>query len=102
MLIRSVPHLDSEGEVAGNVIADEICFWRNDDDSTKPASRGAGAVGQQGGLLRDIRVESEIGRQAEGRQALRNESKVEGLVLEQVRRIFDDEVVWPSFWTFLV
>lgn len=56
-----------------------------------------------GGLLREIRVESEIGRQEEGgKQVLRNVGKVEGFVLEQVRRIFEEEFVWPSFWTFLV
>jgi hypothetical protein len=27
---------------------------------------------------------------------------VEKFVLEQIRRIFEDEFVWPSFWTFLV
>jgi distribution and morphology protein 12 len=27
---------------------------------------------------------------------------VESFVLEQVRRIFEDEFVYPSFWTFLV
>lgn len=55
-----------------------------------------------GGLLREIRVESEIGRQEGGKQVLKNVGKVEKFVLEQVRRIFEDEFVWPSFWTFLV
>ncbi|KAL8732970.1 MAG: hypothetical protein Q9166_002368 [cf. Caloplaca sp. 2 TL-2023] len=55
-----------------------------------------------GGLLREIRVESEIGRQENGKQVLRNVGKVEKFVLEQVRRIFEEEFVWPSFWTFLV
>ncbi|CAL8583537.1 Mitochondrial distribution and morphology protein 12 [Xanthoria parietina] len=55
-----------------------------------------------GGLLREIRVESEIGRQEDGKQVLRNVGKVEKFVLEQVRRIFEEEFVWPSFWTFLV
>ena len=55
-----------------------------------------------GGLLREIRVESEIGRQEGGKQVLKNVGKVERFVLEQVRRIFEDEFVWPSFWTFLV
>jgi hypothetical protein len=27
---------------------------------------------------------------------------VERFVLEQVRRIFEEEFVYPSFWTFLV
>ena len=55
-----------------------------------------------GGLLREIRVESEIGRQEDGKQVLKNVGNVEKFVLEQVRRIFEDEFVWPSFWTFLV
>jgi distribution and morphology protein 12 len=52
-----------------------------------------------GGLLEHIRVESEIG---DGKQVLKNVGKVESFVLEQVRRIFEDEFVYPSFWTFLV
>ncbi|KAL8936709.1 MAG: hypothetical protein Q9216_004796 [Gyalolechia sp. 2 TL-2023] len=55
-----------------------------------------------GGLLREIQVESEIGRQEGGKQVLKNVGKVEKFVLEQVRRIFEEEFVWPSFWTFLV
>ncbi|KAL2364433.1 Mitochondrial distribution and morphology protein 12 [Blastomyces dermatitidis] len=53
-------------------------------------------------LLREIRVESEIGRKENGKQALKNVGKVEKFVLEQVRRIFEEEFVYPSFWTFLV
>ncbi|KAI4194381.1 MAG: hypothetical protein LQ350_007793 [Teloschistes chrysophthalmus] len=64
---------------------------------------GQGGRGGIGGLLKEIRVESAIGRQEEGgKQVLRNVGKVEKFVLEQVRRIFEEEVVWPSFWTFLV
>lgn len=55
-----------------------------------------------GGLLREIRVESEIGQKESGKQVLKNVGKVEKFVLEQVRRIFEDEFVYPSFWTFLV
>ena len=61
-----------------------------------------GGEEEGGGLLREIRVESEIGRQEGGRQVLKNVGKVERFVLEQVRRIFEEELVWPSFWTFLV
>ncbi|OJD25958.1 mitochondrial distribution and morphology protein 12 [Blastomyces percursus] len=53
-------------------------------------------------LLREIRVESEIGRKENGKQALKNVGKVEKFVLEQARRIFEEEFVYPSFWTFLV
>ncbi|KAF2662562.1 hypothetical protein K491DRAFT_709915 [Lophiostoma macrostomum CBS 122681] len=55
-----------------------------------------------GGLLEHIKVESEIGDKGTGKQVLKNVGKVESFVLEQVRRIFEDEFVYPSFWTFLV
>lgn len=55
-----------------------------------------------GGLLEHIKVESEIGDKGNGKQVLKNVGKVESFVLEQVRRIFQDEFVYPSFWTFLV
>ena len=55
-----------------------------------------------GSLLREIRVETEIGQKDGGKQVLKNVGKVEKFVLEQVRRIFEDECVYPSFWTFLV
>jgi mitochondrial distribution and morphology protein 12 len=54
------------------------------------------------GLLREIHVESEIGRQENGKQVLKNVGKVEKFVLEQVRRIFEEEFVFPSYYTFLV
>lgn len=57
---------------------------------------------RQGGLLQEIRVESEIGRKEDGKQVLKNVGKVERFVLAQVRRIFEEELVYPSFWTFLV
>jgi distribution and morphology protein 12 len=55
-----------------------------------------------GGLLQEIKVESEIGQRDAGKQSLKNVGKVERFVLEQVRRIFEDEFVYPSFWTFLI
>ncbi|RDW73007.1 mitochondrial distribution and morphology protein 12 [Coleophoma cylindrospora] len=57
---------------------------------------------RMGGLLHEIKVESEIGQRENGKQVLKNVGKVEKFVLEQVRRIFEDEFVYPSFWTFLV
>ncbi|KIV96055.1 hypothetical protein PV10_03637 [Exophiala mesophila] len=54
------------------------------------------------GLLQEIHVESEIGRQEDGKQVLKNVGKVEKFVLEQVRKIFEEEFVYPSYWTFLV
>ena len=78
----------------------------HDRDGEK-ATQQEGEGGQEdaearGGLLREIRVSSEIGRQEDGKQVLKNVGKVEKFVLEQVRRIFEEEFVWPSFWTFLV
>lgn len=63
---------------------------------------GMGAGLKMGGLLQEIKVESEIGQRENGKQSLKNVGKVEKFVLEQVRRIFEDEFVYPSFWTFLV
>lgn len=54
------------------------------------------------GPLREIHVESEIGRKEDGKQVLKNVGKVEKFVLEQVRNIFEEEFVFPSYWTFLV
>lgn len=65
-------------------------------------SNGRPEKGKMGGLLQEIRVESEIGQREGGKQSLKNVGKVERFVLEQVRRIFEEEFVYPSFWTFLV
>lgn len=64
--------------------------------------RSGGDQKRQGGLLQEIRVESEIGRKEDGKQVLKNVGKVERFVLDQVRRIFEDELVYPSFWTILI
>ena len=86
-----------------------FCFLGTEDAQTLVGVNGEhGADAREqgndklGGLLREIRVESEIGRKEGGKQVLKNVGKVEKFVLEQVRRIFEDEFVWPSFWTFLV
>ncbi|KAE8380668.1 mitochondrial distribution and morphology protein 12 [Aspergillus bertholletiae] len=68
--------------------------WSNADPAASPK--------RQGGLLQEIRVESEIGRKEDGKQVLKNVGKVERFVLAQVRRIFEEEMVFPSFWTFLI
>ncbi|KAJ9297666.1 hypothetical protein DTO271G3_4441 [Paecilomyces variotii] len=70
----------------------------------RPRSSGGGASSGRrvGGLLQEIRVDSEIGRKEDGKQVLKNVGKVERFVLEQVRRIFEEEFVFPSFWTFLI
>ena len=99
-----------------------FCFLSPDDAQTLVGVEGYGHGGESGnqeggwksvgtrdwgnerlgGLLREIRVESEIGRKEGGKQVLKNVGKVEKFVLEQVRMIFEDEFVWPSFWTFLL
>ncbi|KAI1762132.1 hypothetical protein GGR53DRAFT_430596 [Hypoxylon sp. FL1150] len=74
--------------------------------STKAGGIGATArphrKGTLGSLLQEVRVESEIGQREGSKQSLKNVGKVEKFVLEQVRRIFEEEFVYPSFWTFLV
>ena len=67
-----------------------------------PVEHGHASSMKMGGLLHEIKVESEIGQRENGKQVLKNVGKVEKFVLEQVRRIFEDEFVYPSFWTFLV
>lgn len=71
-------------------------------NSSSVTATATGSEKRLGGLLQEIRVESEIGRKENGKQVLKNVSKVEKFVLEQVRRIFEEEFVFPSFWTFLV
>ncbi|KAK2594332.1 Mitochondrial distribution and morphology protein 12 [Conoideocrella luteorostrata] len=70
-----------------------------DEDNNSSGRKGTGRFG---GLLQEIKVESEIGERDGGKQSLKNVGKVERFVLEQVRRIFEEEFVYPSFWTFLV
>lgn len=84
-----------------------FCFLSPDDahmalGQQNPGSQSGGDTLKMGGLLQEIKVESEIGQRENGKQVLKNVGKVEKFVLEQVRRIFEDEFVYPSFWTFLV
>lgn len=69
------------------------------DNGHRPSTSSHKHVGE---LLEDIKVESEIGNHDNGKQVLKNVGKIERFVLEQVRKIFEDEFVYPSFWTFLV
>ncbi|KAI1331035.1 hypothetical protein F5Y16DRAFT_361977 [Xylariaceae sp. FL0255] len=71
-------------------------------DAEKSSTFAGGGKARVGGLLQEIRVESEIGQREGTKQSLKNVGKVEKFVLEQVRRIFEEEFVYPSFWTFLV
>ncbi|KAL6713758.1 Mitochondrial distribution and morphology protein 12 [Lecanora helva] len=94
-----------EGRGAGS----RVCFCFLEEGGVEGGGGSGDNVGQAGGngdggggLLREIKVESEIGRQEGGKQVLKNVGKVEKFVLEQVRRIFEEEFVWPSFWTVLV
>jgi distribution and morphology protein 12 len=73
-----------------------FCFLDED-----PETQGRESVYGRS-LLKQINVESEIGEKGKGKQVLKNVGKVERFVLEQVRRIFEDEFVFPSSWTFLV
>jgi distribution and morphology protein 12 len=57
---------------------------------------------RMGGLLHEIKVESEIGQKENGKNNLKNVTKLEKFVLEQTRRVFEDEFVYPSSWCFLV
>lgn len=75
---------------------------QQDNTNNNNANTGRPAGERQGGLLQQIRVESEIGRKEDGKQVLKNVGKVERFILAQVRRIFEEELVFPSFWTFLV
>jgi distribution and morphology protein 12 len=74
---------------------------QTDDQPTEKRGRDGLGTGVPG-LLQEIHVESEIGRQADGKQVLKNVGKVERFVVEQVRKIFEEEFVFPSYWTFLV
>jgi len=95
-----------------------VCFLAPDDAEALVGGEGildsSGAGGEPtaasatpkstkvGALLEDIRIESEMGQTEGGRQVLKNMGKIEKFVLEQVQRIFEDEFVYPSFWTVLV
>ncbi|RMZ75209.1 hypothetical protein DV738_g5586, partial [Chaetothyriales sp. CBS 135597] len=89
-----------------------FCFLDREDAQTVLGSQGEQGGGDSAGRsqssgssmsgpLREIHVESEIGRQESGKPVLKNVGKVEKFVLEQIRRIFEDEFIFPSFWTFL-
>ena len=92
-----------------------LCFLSPEDAEALVGSEGAamspdeatgpGNPGQPhkvGGLLEEIKIESEMGETEEGKQVLKNVGKIEKFILEQVQRIFEEEFVYPSFWTFLV
>ncbi|KAI9724671.1 MAG: Mitochondrial distribution and morphology protein 12 [Chrysothrix sp. TS-e1954] len=88
----------------GGALVSGSNFEEGDGDGSSSSLKGGTQVKERhvGGLFEEIRIESEIGQKQDGRQALKNVGKVEKFVLEQVRKIFEQEVVYPSFWTFLV
>lgn len=71
-------------------------------DDSPDGPDGARGPSRVGALLESIKIESEMGENDSGKQVLKNVGKIEKFVLEQVQRIFEDEFVYPSFWTFLV
>lgn len=77
-----------------------FCFL--DEDPEAERGEDGQPAARTGSLLKEIKVESEIGEKGKGKQVLKNVGKVERFVLEQVRRIFEEEFVFPSSWTFLV
>ncbi|GAO49325.1 hypothetical protein SAICODRAFT_31461 [Saitoella complicata NRRL Y-17804] len=64
------------------------------------AAIGASQSPTVGEILRDIKIESEIGEKEKG--VLKNVGKVERFLLERLRRVVDEEFVFPSFYTFLL
>lgn len=72
-----------------------------DTPATTPAQEPS-EIRRVGGLIEDIKIESEMGGLEGGKQVLKNVGKIEKFLLEQVQRVFEDEFVYPSFWTFLV
>ena len=89
-----------------------LCFLSPEDAEALVGSESAAmspgdgdaptATSKVGALLEEIKIESEMGEAGEGKQVLKNVGKIEKFILEQVQKIFEDEFVYPSFWTFLV
>ncbi|KAK5170982.1 Mitochondrial distribution and morphology protein 12 [Saxophila tyrrhenica] len=86
-------------EDAEALVGSEDAYVAPDEDGRSP---GPGQAQKVGGLLEEIHIESEMGETEEGKQVLKNVGKIEKFILEQVQRIFEEEFVYPSFWTFLV
>lgn len=87
---------DAEALVGGEPTLNDL------EDKAEDGSGEASTPSRVGTLLEDIKIESEMGETDSGRQVLKNVGKIEKFILEQVQRIFEDEFVYPSFWTFLV
>jgi len=87
-----------EGATAGDYAPNN----RHTDSNLPSSGHRLNPQKQADSLLQQIRVESEIGRKENGKQVLKNVGKVERFILDQVRRIFEEEFVFPSSWTFLL
>jgi len=87
-------------EDAEALVGGEIDLEAADEKSTSEGT--GGDASRVGALLEEIKIESEMGETSEGKQVLKNVGKIEKFILEQVQRIFEEEFVYPSFWTFLV
>jgi len=79
-----------------------FCFLDEDPENGEVASIGGSGDSVGRSLLKQINVESEIGEKGKGKQVLKNVGKVERFVLEQVRRIFEEEFVFPSSYILLL
>ncbi|KAF3167637.1 Mitochondrial distribution and morphology protein 12 [Orbilia oligospora] len=77
-----------------------FCFVDNDHDHH--GHRLGGGGDGIASMLKEIRIDSEIGEKGKGKQVLKNVGKVKDFVLDRVRRILEDEFVFPSSWTFLL
>lgn len=57
-------------------------------------------VGDRVDIIRDVKIESEIGDQEGNGPVLRNVGKVEKFLLERLRALARDELAWPGWITF--
>ncbi|CAG8792248.1 20951_t:CDS:2, partial [Racocetra persica] len=48
-------------------------------------------------LLKDVQIESEIGD--EEKQVLKNVGKLERFIVDQIRKLIDDDLVFPSYYS---
>lgn len=64
------------------------------DENDEMATEGA-----EVNVLKNMRIESEIGDNSNHGAVLRNVGKVEKFILEQLRRVLREELVWPGWIT---
>ncbi|OZJ03365.1 hypothetical protein BZG36_02983 [Bifiguratus adelaidae] len=82
----TVTGLDFEAELVVGVLSSQsrlaVCF-------VEPHEAG------QSSLLRNVTIESEVGDK--DRQVLKNVGKIERFVVDQLRKMLDEDFVWPSW-----